>query len=950
MNFLSALTTTMSSKLIRLLVFIILLSCNDSDENKRHSFQERLEFATSVEYEVSADSAASLFRKIFDDFRNEIDDHQAVLLHNKIAENYISINLALSKSHLDSALLIGISSKQNIDELGSTFDALGIYYEKLQKFDSGLYHIEKGLNFRLENLALDDLEISNSYLSLAYHYGNVRQEFDKAFDYAEKALAIRSAKLGKDHLSTGECYSNLAFYYNYYGDHEKALNYQLRSLELLNQTEANNNDFLLAYENMGAILKSLNRLSESLVFYRKVLMRSNMSVNPLKIALIYSSIAEIMNQVNPDSSSYYLQKSSNIYYQELQQDHPFIGTINGQIGNYLSSQTMYDSALNHYYIAKEIFAQNADSDPVTYANTLTTIGEVYLAKSQLEQAIYYVDQAMALYYPDVKDQNYGNSEPSIKSNKVNLYRVLQLRGKTLAIKGDLNSLKLALDSYSMSINYIEALKKGYSNDHARERLSNITSEIFDQAIQTSIRIYRKTGDKKYLEIAFEFAEKNRAFSLISAVKDSKAKHFASIPSEIIDKEEQLKRDLTFYRNRVFLAKQNSNKEEAEKYQNLLFSTERNYDSLLTQLEINYPRYYELKNQSSHFSTKELQENLQADEALIEYFVGGKEIQAFLVTKSNLKVFTIPKDSAFDQNIKRFYISINKYQKDVTARLSNLLYKQLVEPFSKQIPDGVTKLSIVPHNELAYISFDCLSSQYDANPQEMRYLIEDFEIKYHYSAKLAFEKRNNTGNLKEIALYAPVFDQYNPDKLQPLPGSEMELKNISMIFEEAGLESDVFMRGDATKSGFQKKSNDRQIIHLATHTLIDREAIRNSKMYFSKNQGSDEDNILRLSETYNIKLNADLLTLSSCESGTGKLAKGEGVLSFTRGFSFAGAENINCSLWKVNDFYASEIMRIFYRELLNKKSFAASLRNAKLSVLKNKSNAPKDWAGFILIAN
>ena len=125
---------------------------------------------------------------------------------------------------------------------------------------------------------------------------------------------------------------------------------------------------------------------------------------------------------------------------------------------------------------------------------------------------------------------------------------------------------------------------------------------------------------------------------------------------------------------------------------------------------------------------------------------------------------------------------------------------------------------------------------------------------------------------------------------------------------------------------------------------------NSKLYFSKQEGSEEDNILRLSETYNIKLNSDLLTLSSCESGSGILSKGEGVLSFTRGFSYAGVNNINCSLWKVNDFYTAEMMKEFYTELLTGKSFASSLRNAKLSILKTKSRSPKDWAGFVLISN
>ena len=113
----------------------------------------------------------------------------------------------------------------------------------------------------------------------------------------------------------------------------------------------------------------------------------------------------------------------------------------------------------------------------------------------------------------------------------------------------------------------------------------------------------------------------------------------------------------------------------------------------------------------------------------------------------------------------------------------------------------------------------------------------------------------------------------------------------------------------------------------------------------------EDGVLYGGETYNLDLNVDLLVLSSCESGIGKLMKGEGIMAMTRGFFYSGATNIIFSLWKVYDRQTSDLMREFYHKVLAGETLSSSLRQAKLKMIADQRTAfPSKWSGFILVGN
>ena len=143
----------------------------------------------------------------------------------------------------------------------------------------------------------------------------------------------------------------------------------------------------------------------------------------------------------------------------------------------------------------------------------------------------------------------------------------------------------------------------------------------------------------------------------------------------------------------------------------------------------------------------------------------------------------------------------------------------------------------------------------------------------------------------------------------------------------------------------------RILHLATHSIINSEFPELSGVILSlvNENGKPQDGFLRLSDIYNLRLNADLVVLSACETALGKEVKGEGIVGLTRGFMYAGAPTVVASLWKVDDRATSDLMQRFYERMLKKNlSPSESLREAQISMIKNQTYVhPFYWAGFNL---
>lgn len=230
-----------------------------------------------------------------------------------------------------------------------------------------------------------------------------------------------------------------------------------------------------------------------------------------------------------------------------------------------------------------------------------------------------------------------------------------------------------------------------------------------------------------------------------------------------------------------------------------------------------------------------------------------------------------------------------------------------------------------------------------------------------------QSRSRTVNSSAVFAFAPVFDKQGslatgktafrsvPDSLiqglrdgriDPLPATEQEVNSLDKIYAKST--PSTLLREKATKQALLNKLNQpHRIIHLATHGYVNK---NNSDLSaLATYDASGEGDLLYANEIKHQNINADLVILSSCESGIGRAISGEGVLSLNRAFVSAGARNVLSTLWKIDDRYSSRFMTRFHESVASGESYSVALREAKLALLADPATAlPRFWAAFVLV--
>jgi CHAT domain-containing protein len=185
-------------------------------------------------------------------------------------------------------------------------------------------------------------------------------------------------------------------------------------------------------------------------------------------------------------------------------------------------------------------------------------------------------------------------------------------------------------------------------------------------------------------------------------------------------------------------------------------------------------------------------------------------------------------------------------------------------------------------------------------------------------------------------------------LIPLNWAEKEVTSISDL-----MNGEAYCYRRASEKMFKERAPKAGILHIATHAVVNDVNPLFSKLIFSPEPASGEDGFLNTYELYNMKLNAQLVVLSACNTGYGTLVRGEGIMSLARGFMYAGCPAIIMSLWPVDDQSTSLLMQKFYEGLKKGQNKDEALRNAKLDFLKNadevKAN-PFYWSGMIFVGD
>lgn len=769
----------------------------------------------------------------------------------------------------------------------------------------------------------------NYYFQLN-NYRSSRQTFGQIIDSLEPLPNTEMDEELIDLLSVS--YSFIAKMYTDENKYELAQQYYDKNIRYILQKKPNDlaslntNYSLLAelygkkgqYENSNAYFK------KALEFYLK----DQTGINGI-IATAHNLSENYLALSKTDSAQHYL-KLAKAY---LNETHHF-ASYHHRV------QAKLEQKMNHYELAlKELnFALHLEKEKWKNAKN-ESIAIIYNEIGMLQAAFGQYVNAVANY-------NLGLEQvEDFDSRGTSTLKLLKNKSVSLNKLGNNDNYKATMETVNLGIKTLDTLKPSFKSKADQLFLIEDAFPLFESGLEAAYQLYASTSDDSLIDLAFRYSEKSKSVLLLEALLEAKATQFANIPNDVLERESELKSEITYLEKQI----KNSETDQSD-LKDALFTLKEEYRQLVQKLEVDYKSYYDLKYNTTTVSLEVSQKSLSKHQLLISYFYGNKAIYAIALNRGKKEMFRIPIDADLEANIKKVYQMLSDPKSDVIA-LGNAtysIYELLLQPILNS--GDQKKLIIIPDGLLNYLPFSALNT----SPGGIRYLAENHAIGYVNSATLLSELEERQPKEHTILAFAPSFDGTvsvsNPDrgKLLPLPNNKKEVEQILTSFHGR-----AYIDGEASLRNFKSQLASFGMVHLATHAIFDDTAPEYSYLAFAQNGNAAED-LLYVADLYNLQLDADLVTLSACESGIGDLKRGEGFLSLARGFFYSGAASIASTLWKINDASTTTLMTSFYKNLSKGEAKDVALQNAQIEFLdNNRDNAlshPYYWSAFVISGN
>ena len=884
---------------------------------------------------------------------------------------------------------------------------IGNAYTALADYDIAVTYQERALQERLYAAPKDLRKVARAHNAVGYAYYQMGDN-DKAIEHYSAALDLTTDLFGAEDLNLVLPLSNLASAHQTKGDYRAAVELQLKAIDiLLAHPQGNEYNFALSYNNLGACYAEMNDYARALQFHEKALAIKKKAFpdNYANLALSYNNIGncyqsmfeperaapiyrqavalqEKVAQGGEKALGIYLNNEGTVLVelgqteaaivvheralkvqQVLSGQHQDLALSHLNYGVALQKQGRHSESYSHFQQALEIWKKVFGLRHYRVASAHKHLGDHYALEGDFDQARWQYEQSLLAN---------GWSEESFASvisiefllNTLEAYSEVYIRDRS----------KLNYDSAvvwsDLAIDALRYQQEALSSAASRLPWLQRYQRLFEKGIGN--RLNGRMPEKQLIPTLFLYAEESKSAILYSQLQESNALHYAGIPDTLLEKEYDLRVDLTYY-DKKRQGKLQEGLEETDTtvlaISSKLFDLNQAYDSLKARLESDYPEYYKLKYDLSTVTVEEVQmEILEEDQALLEYFVGDSSIFIFRIEKDYYEVKEVKRDFPLEEWVQQLRDNISQplpFAYEAYLEVAPKLYEKLIAPVAEGLPE---QLVIVPDGILGYIPFEALlMGKPDVNnlyaAERLPYLLREHQVSYCYSATLLKEmkeKKHRKAPTRELLAVAPFaavdtvlsshLDQSDwlastrSDTLWGLPYTQAELDSIQRVFQ-----TDAFYGAEATEASFVERAGDYRILHLSTHGKADARVGDYSYLAFYPKPDSLENELLYVRDLYNLQLNADLVVLSACETGTGELQRGEGIISLARAFAYAGAKSIATTLWQVNDQSTQELMVRFYRYLKSGMTKDAALRQAKLDYLDGHSDTgayPFYWAAFI----
>lgn len=759
--------------------------------------------------------------------------------------------------------------------------------------------------------------------------------------------------------------------YDGFRNYERALEHYQKALSLY---QAPGNDAILGriYDRIGNIYYRMEEYAKAKGFFEDALRMSGETRNVAMEQNQLIRLGDISSKLGKSEAALkYQQKALDLARER--------GDARAEARILTRTGTLYQrlgrprTALNHYREARDIRMKLGDRRGVNenllqIALVTSILGDFDCAISDLKRA-FQIAQC--------------------SEDRSMLWKAYFIMGRTLEGRKRRGE---ALESYRKAITILEAMEADTVEETDEDDfIFGGKTALFETTLRVLMTLARKDPQGAYDNQALRIVEKLKSADFENTLARINVESFSDLPNKLLIKEKSLR--LTLRRLNTRLAEERARVQPDQKLIRKLLAErrakEKSFVELKERLIKEYPAYAALR-YPRPVSVHHLQKSIiNADEAILEYMVTRGRTYVFAIDKHRFYTYSVDYSH---KDLERDVAALTRplYRADTQASwdpsIAYRLYAKLVKPVEYFLMGKKTSL-IIPHGPLCSLPFEILVSskshsgkRFWASNDQPTYLLERYAFCYSPSLSLLSHIRTRVKDHKPgwnlvafgdaIYVHEDKTVELNPgaDRLMsavssnpkgargrdltPLPGARREIKEIAKI---VGGPTQVYFGSQATETLFKKADLSRySYVHLATHGVLLSRAGKSQgrpAIVFSLYGDSQNDGFLELGEVFGLKLNSDLVVLSSClVPDSDNPGEATGLMGLSSAFLFAGTDSVILSLWQVNDESTAKLFIEMYRDL-DGGSKAEALQKAKLSLLKSDATChPYYWAPFILMGN
>jgi CHAT domain-containing protein/Tfp pilus assembly protein PilF len=806
---------------------------------------------------------------------------------------------------------------------------------------------------------------------------NDLSDFKKAFDLCNQALKIKR-EVG-DKSGEASALNNLGSVYASSGQYQKALDLYLQARDIHKSLgEASGEGVTL--NNVGWVYATIGEYEKAIDIYNQALVPMRAIKNNYGVAKILSNIAVNYADLKDYNKALEINLEVLPLRPESNDREGRAITFNNIAGCY---QNLGDTAKARDYYAQSLALQRTLGNQRQLATALRNVGTFHRDIGETSKAVEFLQEAREISH-----------------------RIGDLHGEALALshlaklERDRGNLAEAHKLIQEAISGTESLRVNMKSQQMRTAFLATARKYYELDIDVLMRLHKQQPDQGFAAAAFQVSEKGRARSLLEMLRESRAEIRQGIDPALLERERELRRSIADRAERQtrLLSGKYTDAELSPVGQEIdALTTE--YEQLQARIRETSPRFMALTEPVPLDLPAIQKQVLDDDTLLLEYSLGEEKSYVWAVTPVSMRSFELPGRAKVEEVARRFYqlatergrsvpnerlaqrkIRLDQAEADYAQAASNLS-QILLAPVAGELKQK--RLVVVGEGVLQYVPFAALPAPGEgALP-----LVAQHEIVNLPSASVLAVLRNDVANRKPasrtVAVLAdPVFSDKDPrlassssakgqhaspdddalveaqrsasesgvGDLRRLRFSREEAEEIARLAgEKRNLKALDFAASRAVATNDQLR--DYRIVHFATHGLINNQHPDLSGIVLSlvNEQGRPQNGFLRLYDIYNLKLDADLVVLSACQTALGKDIKGEGLVGLTRGFMYAGAPRVVASYWRIDDRATADFMKRFYSAMLKDGLRpATALRAAQVSMSQDKRwQSPHYWAAFTL---